>query len=64
MSLSIVQTRTPDVGTFASNSTDAEILLRAADELEQTADMLVSYRDGARLLRSQAVALRRLARKR
>lgn len=64
MQLSIVQTGTPDVGTFASNSTDAEILLRAADELEQTADMLVSYRDGARLLRSQAVALRRLARKR
>ena len=49
---------------FASSLTDAELMLRAAEELEQTADMLLSFRDGARLMRSQAHALRKLARSR
>lgn len=56
--------RCPAVHAFASSTTDAELMLRAADELEATADMLCSYIAGARLLRSQAVALRKLARKR
>lgn len=54
----------PDVHAFQSNYTDAELMLRQADDLEATADMLCSSIAGTRLLRSQAVALRKLARKR
>lgn len=57
-------TNAPRVDAFQSMATDAELMLRAADELEQTAEMLVSCRAGARLMRSQALALRKLARKR
>lgn len=54
----------PGAVAFKSTSTDAELMLRAADDLEATADMICSCIAGTRLLRSQAVALRKLARKR
>lgn len=52
----------PQSDGYAHGMSDAERLLRQADDLEQTAELLVSHRAGARLLRSQAVALRKMAR--
>lgn len=55
--------RSPPLDAFAMDiPTDAERLRRQADDMECTAETLVSCREGARALKRQAAELRKIAR--